>query len=169
MRSPTKPGLVTVPQPSPGYSGWNAQKYREAIRPEAEVAMQYYIALIHKDADSDYGVSFPDFPGLVAAGKDLDDARSMAEEALALHIEGLAKDGAAISKPSSMESVMADADNRGGVAVLIAVKTDMPKAVRVNITLPEDVLGQIDRFAQEQGLSRSAFLSQAAQRMLKVA
>jgi predicted RNase H-like HicB family nuclease len=27
--------------------------------------MRNYIALIHKDADSDYGVSFPDFPGVV--------------------------------------------------------------------------------------------------------
>ena len=47
--------------------------------------MRQYIALIHKDTDSDYGVSFPDVPGCVTAGLDLDDARSMAEEALALH------------------------------------------------------------------------------------
>jgi predicted RNase H-like HicB family nuclease len=58
--------------------------------------MRNYIGLIHKDADSDYGVSFPDFPGLITAGTDLDDARAMAEEALALHIEGLAEDGEAI-------------------------------------------------------------------------
>ena len=57
--------------------------------------MRNYIGLIHKDA-GDYGVSFPDFPGLITAGTDLDDARAMAEEALALHIEGLAEDGEAI-------------------------------------------------------------------------
>jgi predicted RNase H-like HicB family nuclease len=39
--------------------------------------MRNYIGLIHKDADSDYGVSFPDFPGLVTAGTDLDDARAV--------------------------------------------------------------------------------------------
>jgi predicted RNase H-like HicB family nuclease len=59
-----------------------------------------YIALIHKDAGSDYGVSFPDIPGVVTAGKSLDDARAMAEEALALHIEGLVEDGEAIPEPS---------------------------------------------------------------------
>jgi predicted RNase H-like HicB family nuclease len=48
--------------------------------------MRQYIALIHKDAGSDYGVSFPDLPGCVTAGLDLDDARRMAEEALALHL-----------------------------------------------------------------------------------
>ena len=29
--------------------------------------MQHYIGLIHKDADSDFGVSFPDFPCVVTA------------------------------------------------------------------------------------------------------
>ena len=51
-----------------------------------------YIGLIHKDAGSDYGVSFPDLPGVVAVGKDLDEARAMAEEALAFHIDGMVAD-----------------------------------------------------------------------------
>ena len=58
--------------------------------------MRNYIGLIHKDADSHFGVSFPDFPGVITAGTTLDDARAMAEEALALHIEGLVEDGEAI-------------------------------------------------------------------------
>ena len=33
--------------------------------------MGNYIGLIHKEADSDYGVSFPDFPGAVTAGTTL--------------------------------------------------------------------------------------------------
>lgn len=74
--------------------------------------MRNYIGLIHKDADSDYGVSFPDFPGLITAGTDLDDARAMAEEALSLHIEGLAEDGEAIPEPSTLEAVVADAETR---------------------------------------------------------
>ena len=51
--------------------------------------MRQYIALIHKQADSDYGVSFPDFPGCIAAGATLDEAREMAEQALAFHLDGL--------------------------------------------------------------------------------
>ena len=39
--------------------------------------MRQYIALIHKEADSDYGVSFPDFPGVGTAGASLDDARAI--------------------------------------------------------------------------------------------
>ncbi|WP_426228673.1 type II toxin-antitoxin system HicB family antitoxin [Pararhizobium sp. DWP3-4] len=124
--------------------------------------MRNYIGLIHKDAKSDYGVSFPDFPGVISAGTDLDDARQMGAEALAFHLEGLAEDGVAIAEPSSLETVMADPDNRKGVAILVGVKMDTKKAVRVNVTLPEDVLRQIDRFAEAKGLTRSGFIALAA-------
>ncbi len=54
--------------------------------------MRYYICLIHKDVDSDYGVSFPDFPGCITVGDNMDDALDMAKEALEFHIDGLIKD-----------------------------------------------------------------------------
>jgi len=128
--------------------------------------MPNYIGLIHKDADSHFGVSFPDFPGAVTAGASLDDARAMAEEALAFHIEGLVEDGEAIPAPSTLEEVMSDPDNRSGVAILVAVKNDQPKAVRVNVTLPGDVLEQIDRYAEAHGYTRSGLLAQAAKKLM---
>jgi predicted RNase H-like HicB family nuclease len=129
-------------------------------------ALRNYIGLIHKDADSDFGVSFPDFPGVVSAGINLDDARAMAEEALAFHIEGLVEDSEAIPEPSTLEEVMADPDNRSGVAILVAIKSDQPKIVRVNVTLPEDVLAQIDRYAEAHGYTRSGLLAQAAKKLM---
>ncbi len=83
--------------------------------------MHNFIGLIHKDPDSDYGVSFPDFPGVATAGTDLDDARRMAEEALAFHVEGMIEDGEAIPEPSSLEAIMSDPENSDAVAVLIPV------------------------------------------------
>jgi predicted RNase H-like HicB family nuclease len=124
--------------------------------------MRQYIGLIRKETDSDYGVSFPDFPGVVTAGTTLDEARALAEEALALHIEGLVEDREAIPEPSSLDHIMADPENRDGVAILVAVKTEAAKSIRVNVTLPEDVLDKIDRWAVRQGLTRSAFLARAA-------
>jgi predicted RNase H-like HicB family nuclease len=44
--------------------------------------MAHYIALIHKDADSCYGVSFPDVPGVVTAGETIDEAMEKAAEVL---------------------------------------------------------------------------------------
>jgi predicted RNase H-like HicB family nuclease len=129
--------------------------------------MRNYIALIHKDRDSDYGVSFPDFPGVITAGTDLDDARRMGQEALEFHVEGMIADGEAIPEPSSLEAVMAVHENRDGVAVLIPLKTTARKAVRLNITLPEDVLEKIDAYAEAHGLTRSGFLAQAAKRQMQ--
>lgn len=131
--------------------------------------MSHYIGLIHKEADSDFGVSFPDFPGVVTAGTSLDDARAMAEEALCLHIEGMIEDGEAVPEPSSLEDVMSDPENKESVAVLVSLKTDTNKAVRVNVTVPEDTLALIDQYATEHGYTRSGFLVLAAKRAMKAA
>lgn len=127
--------------------------------------MVQYIALIHKEAASDYGVSFPDLPGCVTAGSTLDEARAMAQEALALHLEGLAEDGEAIPEPSSLEAVMTDPVNRDGVAILVMAETKA-KIVRVNITPPDDTLREIDQDAEAHGFTRSGFLAQAAKRVM---
>jgi len=129
--------------------------------------MADYIALIHKEPGSDYGVSFPDFPGCITAGTTIDEARTNAAEALALHIEGMTEDGEALPEPSTLEAVMAARENREAVAVLVSSgTTKASKSVRVNITLPEDVLAAIDRYAKAQGFTRSGFLVQAAKSKL---
>ena len=51
------------------------------------------IAMIHKEAESDFGVSFSDFPGCVTAGRASEEARALAAGALALHVEGVIEDG----------------------------------------------------------------------------
>jgi predicted RNase H-like HicB family nuclease len=51
-----------------------------------------YIAYLHEDSKSDFGVSFPDVPGCVTAGKTLGEALRMAAETLILHIEGMVEE-----------------------------------------------------------------------------
>ena len=123
--------------------------------------MRPYIALIHKEPGSAYGVSFPDLPGCISAGSTLDEARAMALEALALHLDGMAEDGDAAPEPSTLDVIMADAANRDGVAILVDVPRSA-KSVRINVTLPGDLLEQIDRHAASHGLTRSGFISRAA-------
>ncbi len=120
-----------------------------------------YIAIIHKDADSDFGVSFPDFPGCITVGRSLDEAKDMAAEALAGHIEIMQEAGESIPVPSALDDVMTRSDFRDGVAFLVPVK-DLGKTVRVNITLRERELAEIDRLARAKGISRSAYLVQSA-------
>jgi predicted RNase H-like HicB family nuclease len=49
--------------------------------------MTHYIALIHKEADSGYGVSFPDVPGVTAVADTLDEALREAGVALGFAFE----------------------------------------------------------------------------------
>jgi predicted RNase H-like HicB family nuclease len=124
--------------------------------------MTSYIGLIRKDADSDFDVDFPDFPGCVSAGATLDEARHMAQEALELHIGGVLEDGEALPVPSSLEAVMADPENADAVAFLVSVPKAADRTVRVNTTLPERLLRRID----ERAKNRSAFLARAAEKAL---
>jgi predicted RNase H-like HicB family nuclease len=129
--------------------------------------MTSYIALIHKDRDSDFGVSFPDVPGCYSAGGTIDEARVMAEEALALHLQGMAEDGVAAPQASSLESIMAIRENRDAVAALIPAPVHISRAVRVSVTFPEDILGEVDRYAEAHGFTRSGFLQAAARRAIR--
>lgn len=83
--------------------------------------MAAYIALVRKDPDSDYGVEFPDFPGCVTSARDIQEARTLAEEALRFHIEGILEDGEPLPRPSGFEEVMADPENRQAAALLVSV------------------------------------------------
>ena len=77
-----------------------------------------YIAYLHKDKKSDYGVSFPDFPGCITAGTTLEEARRMAAEALSFHIAGMQEDGEAIPDPSTLDELQNDPAMKGAIAFL---------------------------------------------------
>jgi predicted RNase H-like HicB family nuclease len=83
------------------------------------IFMPAYIALVRKESDSDYGVECPDFPGCVTAGKDLEEARGLAEEALRFHIEGMLEDSEPLPRPIRFEEIMSDPANRSTVALLV--------------------------------------------------
>jgi predicted RNase H-like HicB family nuclease len=68
----------------------------------------HYIALIHKEADSGYGISFPDVPGVIAAADTLDEALSQAAEVLAFAAEDWAElTGTPFPKPRSLDVLRA--------------------------------------------------------------
>jgi len=121
-----------------------------------------YIAYLYKDRDSDFGVSFPDFPGCVTAGRTLEEARRMAVEALTLHIEGMVEDDEVVPAPSNLDALANDPDMKGAVAVLVSVDPAPEKTVRINITARQSQLEAIDRLANKAGLTRSAYIVQSS-------
>ena len=130
--------------------------------------MANYIAVVHKEERSDFGVSFPDFPGCISVGQDIDEAKDMAEAALSLHIQGMLEDGERLPAPSKLEDVMADTDYSDAIAyIVVSVPEAKSRTVRVNITIPEETLKRIDTAAKKHGMSRSSFLVHAAQNVLE--
>jgi predicted RNase H-like HicB family nuclease len=129
--------------------------------------MPNYIAVVHKEPASDYGVSFPDFPGCITAGKTIDEAKDLAYEALLLHLEGLREDGEPLPAPTNLEDIVADPENADAMAFLVVPVPDARgKAKRINITIPEETLRRVDAAAKRRGLSRSSFLTRAAQEVM---
>jgi predicted RNase H-like HicB family nuclease len=120
-----------------------------------------YIAYLHKDKDSDYGVSFPDFPGCITAGSTLEEARRLAGEALSFHIQGMRDDGDEIPEPSTLDELRNDPAMKGAVAFLTEVN-EPEKTVRINITARESQIAEIDRRARGAGLTRSSYVVQRA-------
>ena len=90
-----------------------------------------YMGLVHKEIDSDYGVSFPDLPGCITAGRTLEEVREMAAEALALHLEGLAEDGDEIPAPSSADAILAHPDACDAMAFIVVEALPARMAVAV--------------------------------------
>jgi predicted RNase H-like HicB family nuclease len=66
----------------------------------------HYIALIHKEAESGYGVSFPDVPGVTAVADSLDEAIQEAGIALGFAFEDWHGE---IPAPRSLDELRADA------------------------------------------------------------
>lgn len=123
--------------------------------------------VVHKDPDSEFGVSVPDIPGCVSAGENVMVALSEIQEAIQCHIEGLLIDGEPVPKANDIEvhrNDYPDAYTWGIVNIDLSKLTG--KAQRVNITIPDLVLRQVDAFAEKNNLSRSSLITNAVMKVV---
>lgn len=126
-------------------------------------------ALIHEE-DGIFGISFPDFSGVVSTGRTEEDAIRKGAEALTFHVTGMVEDGDALPVLRSLSELRADPDFREAArdAVIALVPFEMPgKSVRLNISMDENLLEAVDRAARATGQSRSAFLAEAARQRVR--
>lgn len=128
------------------------------------MAAQTYIAIVEEAPDGGYGVSFPDLPGCISAGDDMDAAVANAGEALSLHLEGMVEDGDAFPDARSLEQVDSDFGRPAGRFVYASITAEVEDASeRVNVYLPKSLLRQIERFGERTGIdNRSTFFKLAA-------
>ena len=79
-------------------------------------------AVIIKNPDTDFGVSFPDFPGCITTGRTLCNAIEMAKEAIAFHIEGLKLDGSPVPEYTKSRNISVYFD--GFIIETIVIEVD---------------------------------------------
>lgn len=124
--------------------------------------MQFPI-VVHKDPDSDYGVTVPDLPGCFTAGSTIDEALAMAKEAIEAYLEQIIEQGKLTPPTSPIEALHRKREYKGGTWALVTIdeSTLRVKAKRINITIPERILDAIDRYAEKAGQTRSGLIVQA--------
>jgi predicted RNase H-like HicB family nuclease len=132
------------------------------------MAKVFYPAVLERGASGGFGVFFPDLDGCVSAGATASEAAKNAEEALALHLEGMAEDGQELPPATELDAIAPDPEVQEVARLLIGVEE--PKVgERFNVFMPKSLVARIDRYVAEQGMggSRSGFLVAACKRMLE--
>lgn len=125
-----------------------------------------YYGVVEKDENSAFGVTFPDLPGCFSAADEEADIVGEAQIALSLY----ASEEETLPPARSIDVLRNDPDVRRALALgsfLIAVPLALSgKKVRTNVMLDRGLLDVIDRQAEAAGLSRSEYLSRAAERQV---
>ena len=118
------------------------------------------------DAERVHGVTFPDFPGCFSAAAEWVDLPAAIPEAVQAHFHG---EPETVPPPTALELLAADPQDEGGAWLLADVKVSRidTRPVRLNVSLPSNLLQQIDRQASAHHMTRSGFLAKAAQAAMR--
>lgn len=121
-----------------------------------------YLAILHKDADSAYGITLPDFPGCISASDDWNSIAQNLQESVELWAEDL-KDFVPPTA-SSLEDIKTQIEDDG---ILYIAEIDFSflniKIVPVNISMPLYMKTRIDKAAKDKSMNRSNYLIKAAE------
>jgi predicted RNase H-like HicB family nuclease len=130
------------------------------------------VAMLVHEENGRFGASFPDLPGCTTVAGDLDALIGKAAEVVSFHVGGMIEDGLGSPRFRSLSELRSDptfAEDAQDAAIVL-LDLDLPsRAVRVNITVDENVLKRIDQAASAAGETRSGFLVAAAKARLQAA
>ncbi|GGB44389.1 CopG family transcriptional regulator [Roseibium aquae] len=126
--------------------------------------MRYYIALVHQDGQSAFGVQFPDVPGCFSAADDMNDLIANASEALALHLEGEGLPDARPLDALRTDPEIAEELARGAFLVAVPYISLTGRTVKANITMDAGLKEAATAVADARGLTLSSYLADLARR-----
>ncbi|ALA12479.1 type II toxin-antitoxin system HicB family antitoxin [Paenibacillus larvae] len=132
--------------------------------------MKYIYPAVFSPGEPDEGgftVTFPDLPGCISEGDDLEEALRMAKDALGGHLYLMEEDGDEIPRPSQPDSIQLET---GEFVSLIQANTNFVrerirnKAVNKTLTIPK----WLNDAATEEGINFSQTLQDALKQKLDI-
>jgi hypothetical protein len=122
--------------------------------------MPTHIAIVRSEPGR-FRARVPDYPTIVVEGDELGTVLEQTRQTLVDHLATLPVDERA-GRPVPLQEVLADLAGPAA-AVELTVPSPQAPAVRINITLPEDLLRAVDRAAEAHSMPRSRFLARAVE------
>ncbi len=119
-----------------------------------------YLAVFEPTTDGAYSIYFPDLPGCISFGNNLEEASRMAAEAASLHVYSMECDNEEIPTPSVN---LSKGDTEGNVIMPVTIHPDLfrmkkdNERIKTNITLP----AWLKKIAEEQKVNYSRLLETA--------
>lgn len=119
------------------------------------------------DGSLGYTITFPDLPGCISEGNDLNDAMYMAKDVLSGFLYGMEEDGESIPAPSNPSNIAVPV---GGFVALIEAWTDIVrdemenKAVKKTLTIPK----WLNDAAEERKINFSHALQYALKKQIGI-
>ncbi|MFW9621884.1 MAG: type II toxin-antitoxin system HicB family antitoxin [Macromonas sp.] len=127
--------------------------------------MLYPVYVHVGNAQEAHGITFPDFPGCFSAADEWANLPTAIQEAVEAHFYG---EPDAVPAPTPLEQLVNNPDYQGGVWLLADIDLSRieTRPVRLNISLPAQLVQQIDAWANAHHMTRSGFLAKAAQQAM---
>lgn len=126
---------------------------------------------IHQAESGSFSGFVPDIPGCYFAGETIDDAIADAHSAIDAHLEYQSEQGESIPFAQTVAAHLDDGDCRGGIWAYVDINLTKydGKTVKLNITLPQNLLNNIDAYVagHDEYTSRSGFLAELARREIR--
>ena len=129
-----------------------------------------YFVIVEKDESSCYGVYSPDFETCFSAGDTFAEAVNNMETAMSVCLENMDHVPQA-SDIEAIEQYVIDNYPTTSVKTIVGIEVVLPetKAVRINISMAEDVLYRLDKSLGGRKNRRSRFITEAVEKALVLA
>ncbi len=125
--------------------------------------MKYPVKITRSKINSGYELSVPDLPGCQIKGDSIEFVMSSVKQAIAEHLQILAEYGEAIPHASMIDNLIAEQPNVIWALVDFDITPYLGKSHKINVTLPELLIKQIDDRVNksEHYKTRSGFIASA--------